>query len=244
MAKKNKKAKTIGESAFKKCSSLTSIVIPNSITKINSSTFESCSNLESVTLPNALTTIESSAFYDCGKLASITLPNTLTKIGSTAFGKCSSLTTITIPDSVTNIGNQAFNQCSSITSITVDSENPNYDSRNSCNAIIETSTNKLLQGCNTTVIPNDITEIENVAFMGMKDLSSINIPETVTQIGYQAFRNCTGLTSATFENKDNWFTTYSATGTSGTTVTLSDNPADNATLLNNTKMNYYWKKSS
>ena len=82
----------------------------------------------------------------------------------------------------------------SISSITVDPENPIYDSRNNCNAIIETATNALLQGSETTVIPNDIVEIKNNTFSGQR-ITSITIPESVTSIGENSFNGCTLLTS-------------------------------------------------
>lgn len=112
------------------------------------------------------------------------------------FRNCSELTSVTIPKSVSVIGN-AFMNCSALASLKVESGNQRYDSRDNCNAIIETSTNMLIAGCKNTTIPDGVTKIADIAFLGCTDLTSITIPSSVTTIGFQAFRSCTGLTSVT-----------------------------------------------
>ena len=123
----------------------------------------------------------------------------MTSIGHEAFENCSSLTSLTIPNSVTSIGNYAFRYCSGLTSITVEKGNTKYDSRDNCNAIIETNTNKLIAGCKNTTIPNSVTSIGGFAFEGCSGLTSITIPNSVTSIENGAFDGCSGLTSITFE---------------------------------------------
>ena len=108
---------SIGSSAFYGCSSLRSIVIPDSVTSIGNGAFLGCSRLTSVTLGNSVTSIGNGAFRGCSSLTSIVIPDSVTSIDYRAFYGCSSLTSIVIPDSVTSIGSSAFEGCSSLTSI-------------------------------------------------------------------------------------------------------------------------------
>ncbi len=191
---------TIGNYAFKGCYGLTSITIPNSITTIENNVLEYCTSLMNITIPNSVTTIKSAAFWGCESLTSIEIPNSVTIIGSEVFHLCKSLKSITIPNSVTSIGGGLFYKCTDLASITVENGNTVYDSRENCNAIIETQTNTLIAGCKRTIIPNDITKINDYAFWNCTGLTSIKIPGSVTAIGNYAFNGCTGLTSVTIPN--------------------------------------------
>jgi hypothetical protein len=191
---------SIGSYSFYGCSGLTSINIPNSVTSIGNGAFLGCSRLASVTIGNSVTTIGHSAFDGCSSLASIDIPNSVTSIGSYSFNGCSGLTSIDIPNSVTSIGNSAFSYSSGLTSIVVSSGNPTYDSRNNCNAIIETASNTLIIGCMNTVIPNSVTSIGNGAFFGCSGLTSVTIPNSVVSIGNLAFADCSSLTSIIIPN--------------------------------------------
>ena len=108
---------TIGNYAFRDCSSLTSITIPDSVTSIGDRVFYGCSSLTSITIPNSVTSIGSSVFSGCSSLTSITMPNSVTSIGNSVFNDCSNLTSITIGDGVKSIGGYAFYYCSTNTEL-------------------------------------------------------------------------------------------------------------------------------
>ena len=209
---------SIGDGAFYGCSGLTSPIynahvfaymptsytgsysISEGIKSIAGYAFYGCSGLTSIEIPNSVTSIGNNAFTYCKGLTSVTIGNSVTSIGFSAFYDCAGLTSVTIPNSVTSIGNGAFYGCSGLTSIVVDSANTSYDSRNMCNALIETSTNTLLLGCKNAIIPDGILKIDDDAFYNCSDLTSIEIPNSVTSIGNSAFEGCAGLTSVTIPN--------------------------------------------
>ena len=137
------------------------------------------------------------AFRGCSGLASVKIPNSVTSIGEWSFDGCSGLTSILIPANVTNIYGNSFVSCAVMEQMSVDPSNTVYDSRNGCNAIIETATNKLVVGCQTTQIPYGITAIGDAAFWGRWGIKQIVISETVTTIGVNAFIFCTSLSSIT-----------------------------------------------
>ena len=184
---------SIGNYAFTDCDGLTSVTIPNSVTSIGEWAFRSCSGLTSVTIGNSVESIGESAFCECSGLTSVTIGNSVESIGDYAFEDCSGLTSVTIPNSVTSIGERAFGGCSGLTEMKVDANNSKYDSREGCNAIIETSSNTLISACQTTAIPNSVTSIGTSAFSGCSGLTSVTIPKSVTSIGGYAFSNCDGL---------------------------------------------------
>ena len=193
------KVKTIGTSAFVS-SSLKSIDIPNSVETIEKSAFSGCRWMKTVTLGDNVKTIGEAAFSICTDLKSITLPASLKEIGPKAFYECSGLESIVIPVMVSCIGDGAFGSCHGLTSITVDKKNKQYDSRDGCNAIIETATNRLVVGCNGAKIPESVIAIGNEAFYGCDGFTTIDIPSSVTSIGNQAFFYCKNLKEINIPN--------------------------------------------
>ena len=201
---------SIGDFAFSECSGLTSVTIGNSVTSIGDNAFYECSGLTSIKVEsgnsvydsreNCNAIIETATNTLIRGCKNTIIPNSVTSIGDFAFCDCSGLTSITIPNSVTSIGDGAFLGCSGLKSIKVESGNSVYDSRENCNAIIETVTNTLIRGCKNTIILNSVTSIGTYAFWYCSGLTSVTIPNSVTSIGYAAFSGCSGLTSVTIPN--------------------------------------------
>ena len=168
---------------------VTDLVIPESITAINSYAFYGGSGFNSITLGNAVTTIGNYAFSGCTGLTNLTIGDAVTTIGESAFEGCTGLTSLTISKSVISISGSIIRNCPSLTSLSVESGNPIFDSRDNCNAIIETATNTLVVGSQTTVIPNTVTAIGASAFTSCDGLTSIVIPNSVTSIGVETYVN-------------------------------------------------------
>ena len=167
------KVTTIGDAAFRNCSSLTSVTIPDSVTAIGNQAFAYCSSLTSVTIPDSVTTIGNNAFYGCRSLESVTIPESVTSIGYQAFYDCNKLTSVTIPDSVTTIGSSAFRYCSSLTSVTIGDS-------------VTTIGNNAFQYCDSltsVTIPDSVTTIGNYAFRYCYSLTSVYCKATTPPAG-------------------------------------------------------------
>lgn len=191
-------ARTVYASPFKNNAVITSfdeLQYFTLLTEIADSAFYSCSALKSVKLPQQITSLNSCVFYNCTLLEELQLPNGLKTIGDWALRYCSSLRTFFVPASVTSIPIHALGGCSGLHSVVVDPANTKYDSRNGCNAIIETSSNTVIDGCRNTVLPEGIAVIGG--FQSQTEMKTFVIPSTVTYIGSgnvtYAFSGCTKL---------------------------------------------------
>ena len=180
----------IGREAFSGCTSLTSVTIPERVTSIGIYAFYGCSGLTSVTIGNSVTSIGDNAFYGCTDLMSVTIPISVTSIGERIFCNCSGLTSITIPDSVTSIGYGAFEYCSGLTSVTIP------DSVTS----IGGSAFEYCSNLTNVTIPDSVTSIGERIFCNCSGLTSVTIPDSVTSIGDAAFANCSDLKSVTISD--------------------------------------------
>lgn len=202
---------------FMDCTSLTSFTVPNKVTKIANSAFYNCTSLSNLNLGTGVKTIDDFAFYNCTSLTNLTIPGSVSLIRGNAFesctgltnlqfssgndleildwafGDCTSLTQVTLPRTLVSMVGSAFEGCTAVTSISVNKFNEVFDSRDDCNAVIETSTNQLVWGCKNTVIPHSVTSIGYAAFNHCIDLENLVLPDEIKLIDFAAFEYSKGF---------------------------------------------------
>ena len=201
--------KTIETGAFSGCINMSSMVVEagntiydsrnNCNAIINTSSNTLIAGCKNTTIPNTVEEIGDYSFDGCVNLQNVDIPKSVKVLGESCFESCISLLSISIPNNVSTIKKNAFKSCNALSSIDVIDGNRYYDSRNNCNAIIQTSSNKLIAGCKNTIIPQDIITIGENAFFNITPLTSINIPNSVTTIESNAFCKCE-LTSIIIPN--------------------------------------------
>ncbi len=183
------KVMKIGNSAFRNCSLLEKITIPDSVTSIGMQAFNGCT-FEEITIPDGVTKINDGLFMFCSSLKKVNLPENLISIGAQAFYDCINLSEISIPDTVTSIEMQAFYGCESLVSVRIPDG-------------VTALSNRLFSGCSAleeVFLPRNLTSIGNYTFDSCSQLSEINIPKTVTNIGESAFSDCDDLLNVKIPN--------------------------------------------
>ena len=191
----------IGESAFEDCSSLHSVILPNSLTNIEDYAFAQTSSLKEIAIPNSVTAIGRYAFAlntvhitDMAAWCSIAFGENWNGDSSDAgfnlYIENEKVTSLFIPKEATIVNALAFFNCKGIESINVEDGNEKYDSRQGCNAIIETESNTLLKGCKNSFVPSDVTAIADYAFLNCDGLTSVTLGSGMQQIGSLTFYGC------------------------------------------------------
>jgi hypothetical protein len=249
---------SIGRGAFSGCTGLTSVEIPNSVTSIGNYAFNGCTGLTSITIPNSVTSVGEGTFYNCTGLTSITIGNGVTSVGKEAFKGCDNietadissqaafnaitfndkLTSIILGDGVTSIAWNAFDAYTGLTSINVAEDNSNYAS---IDGFLYSKDKNTLIKCprgktGSATILNSVTEIGWDAFLDCTELTSVTIPNSVTSIGSWAFDGCTGLTSITIPNSVTSIghdAFYGCTGLTSMTVEATNPPSASYSMVSN-----------
>ena len=174
---------SIGEYAFEGCTSLTSVILPDTITSVRTGAFKGCTSLTSVTFGNGLTVIGNEAFSGCTSLTSVSIGGIFDSLGDSAFSGCTSLKTVNLPDSILSIGDSVFSGCTSLKTVNIPSR-------------ISSISDRMFYGCTSltsAIIPNTIRSIGEQAFCNCTSIVSLIISNNVKSLGKGAFANCTGL---------------------------------------------------
>ena len=208
----NSLCSTIGTNAFSRCTSLSSVTIPTSVTSIGGGAFANCIRLPSFTIPTSVISIGAEAFFGCTILSSVTIPTSVNSIVDWAFAHCTRLSSVTIPSSVTSIGGGIFYGCARLSSVTIENG-------------ITSIGNFFFTHCTSLsaiTIPTSVGSIGTDAFKRCTSLSSVTIPTSVTSIEGGAFEDCTSLSSVTFSASGPVLTTTTGVQPFPSATTLSD----------------------
>ncbi|WP_444433061.1 leucine-rich repeat protein [Ruminococcus sp.] len=189
---------SISQYAFQNLSYIESITIPEGVETIGQGAFSGCVGITSIEIPTSVTTINSSVFSGCSGLTSVTLPETLTTINYRAFGDCTSLESIEIPDSVENIAEDAFSYCTKLNNVKLPlGWNKVHDS----SGVKWTGDESPFVGCTAlkeVTLPEGMTTVPKQAFRELTSLETVVLPDSIKTISAYAFYGCTGLKNITF----------------------------------------------
>ena len=198
---------SIGESAFSGCTGLTSIVLSSNMKTIENYTFDGCSSLESVTIPEGIETIGTATFRGCSHLSSLNFPNSLLQIGYEAFNGCSKLSQLDLGSGVTTIAGNAFNGCQQLKSVDFPSSLKSIGERAFCGT-----------GLTSVTIPNNVTDIDQGAFMNCSSLKTAVLPDNMRDIPKSLLSGCTSLTSVQFPENVKTIGDYTFSGCTALTT--------------------------
>jgi hypothetical protein len=190
----NRKIRSIGFQMFTSCPTLSSIKIPNSVTRIRYGAFDHCIALNDITIGKNVIIIEAEAFNHCTSLKTITIPNNVVEIGEGAFFGCTNLESITLPNSVTQMGDRIFSHCSNLKQVSIGT------------GIVSLSKDSFLKCSSLTniIFSNNITKISSCAFWQCESLESITIPNSIKEIDYGAFYKCNSLSAVHITDLATW----------------------------------------
>lgn len=179
-----KPVKQIDSFAFSACRNLTSITMPDTITKIGDEAFRNCESLKTIVWSDSLESIGEWCFWYCKALTKLEFPSSLKSIGDIAFAHCTSLTSVTIPGSVTYLGGQSFSGCTALTTVKLGEglKSIEYNAFQGCSRLTSVS------------IPDSVTQIDGAAFADCERLKKIIIPAGVKTMGSRVFSGCDALT--------------------------------------------------
>lgn len=249
-------ATKINDYAFYNCSEISSVTLPDGLTSIGDFAFAGCSALTSINIPNGITSLGVSSFYDCSLLSSMNLSNCtqLTNIADSAFSGCSAMTNLSIPESIKSIGGTAFSGCRALRYIDFRGDINKWVEIEGLQHLMmyghidsiskEPSKELKMNGVKVQYVTiNTASKINDYAFYGCQDITSVTIGESVTSISFRAFDGCKNLSAASFENSVGWFVSDHSDATSGTNLDLG-NKSKNATYLKSDYTKKYWKRSS
>lgn len=183
----------IADEAFRDVPAIRNVVINEGVSDIGEMAFLDTWNIVTISFPQSIRTIGDSAFSVCRSLENVSIPEGVTSVGEGSFSCCFAMNELSIPSTLSDIGDNAFYGCVSLEKIVVSDNNPAYDSRERCNALIDSRSNELLVGCRSTIIPEGIAAIGEYAYASIEELTEIVVPDGVKTIGKSAFFSCIDL---------------------------------------------------